>query len=111
MAAGVWLNALGVIVFGAMPVLQSAAATAGNPFTGHDPSPGYVRSEDLGAFGVAVGDFIPIPHLLKVLSLGDLSLFAGCIVLLGLFLVRLWHHEPPDITSPDIDVREEVGHG
>lgn len=99
---GVWLNALGVLVFGAMPVLQRAAATADKPFTGSHPSPGYVRSEGLGWFGVAIGDVIPIPHFLKVLSIGDLFLFAGCIALLGVFLARLWWSENPDIASPEL---------
>jgi hypothetical protein len=108
-AVGVWLNALGVLVYGAMPVLQGAAAVADKPFTSSHPSPGYIRSDDLGAFGVVIGDFIPVPHFLKVLSIGDLFLFAGCIVLLGLFLARVWRSEP--VVPPDLETEKEVAHG
>ena len=110
-ATGVWLNALGVLVYGAMPVLQSAAAVADKPFTGSHPSPGYIRSEDLSWFGVLIGDFIPIPHFLKVLSIGDLLLFTGCTILLGLFLIRVWRAEPSPLGAHDIDAGKEVTHG
>jgi hypothetical protein len=110
-AVGVWLNALGVVAYGAMPVLRSAAAVADNPFTSSHPSPGYVRSDDLGWFGIVIGDFIPIPHFLKVLSIGDLLLFAGCVLLLSLFLARLWQGEPHRMGSDEPRTREGVTHG
>lgn len=110
-AAGVWLNALGVLLYGSMPVLQRAAAVADNPFTTSHPSPGYVRSEDLGWFGVVIGDVIPIPHFLKVLSIGDLLLFVGLVLLLSLFLARLWRGDPDRVGADAPLSGEEVSHG
>jgi hypothetical protein len=108
---GVWLNAVGVLVYGYMPVLERAAAVADNPFTASHPSPGYVRSEDLGAFGVLIGDFMPIPHALKVLSIGDVCLFAGCILLLAVFMARMWSPDPESIEEVSSVSGEEVSHG
>ena len=108
---GVWLNSVGVLVYGYMPVLERAARAADNPFTASHPSPGYVRSEDLGAFGVLIGDFIPIPHALKVLSIGDPCLFAGCILLLALFLARMWSPDRESFEGMTSVSGEEVNHG
>jgi hypothetical protein len=77
------------LVFGHMPVLGWAAERAGYAPLSAYPSPGYARSEDLGTIALLIGDFIPLPNFLKILSIGDLSLFAGCVLLLGCILLRL----------------------
>lgn len=109
--AGVWANALGVLAFGYMPVLARAAAIAGHPFTAHNPSPGYVRSEDLNAFGILIGDFIPLPHLLKVLSIGDVALLVGLAMLLYGFLGRAFATSTRTVASKGDSTRELAGGG
>jgi len=99
-AVGVWLNALGVLTYGYMPVLQASAAIADKPFVASHPSPAYVRSDDLSTFGLLIGDFIPIPHAHAVLSLGDLSLLSGCVLLLSVFFAGLWRVGDSLVTSP-----------
>jgi hypothetical protein len=95
--AGVWLttvgaamNAAATLIFGYMPVLGSSAAAAGYrvPLNTH-PNPRYVLSDNLGPFAVVVGDFMPLPGFLKVLSIGDLLLVPGCTILLACFLATL----------------------
>lgn len=103
LAAGIWLNSTAVLVYGYMPVLSSAAAAADNPFSGTHPSPGYVSSGPLGPVGMLIGDFIPLPHLLKVLSLGDLALFSASALLLSSYLARMWIGPEPSPSRCESD--------
>jgi len=108
-ATGAGLNALAMLLFGAMPVNGWAANVAGYESVGEHPSPGYVRSDDLGSAALWMGDFMPIPGFLKVLSIGDLFLFAGCVVLLACVFARLLTPAERSVTAlRSGDTRGEV---
>jgi hypothetical protein len=82
------MNAVVTLVYGYMPVLKEATVVAGySPFAGLHPDPRYVYSDGLGWPGILLGDLLPIPGGLKVLSLGDLLLLPGLAVALVLFLL------------------------
>lgn len=82
-ACGAGLNAVSTLAYGYMPALGSAARKAGYDVgdSGH-PFAGYVLSDRMNPIARYTGDFIPIPGQLKVLSIGDLMLIAGLVVLL-----------------------------
>ena len=76
------MNATAALVFGGMPVLRSSARVAGYDFgPGSAPPSDYVFSDHLGLGAILIGDFIPIPGFLKVLSIGDLFLLPGLVAL------------------------------
>lgn len=84
--AGAALNALATLVYGGMPVLRSAGIAAGNSaaeMAGPHPIVGYVLSDHRGWFARYAGDFLPVPGTGVVFSIGDVLLWAGLAVLLG----------------------------
>jgi hypothetical protein len=83
-ACGAGLNAAATLAYGAMPALGSAARTAGYDDIGSEGHPfdGYVLSDHMSPIARYMGDFIPIPDQLKVLSIGDLMLIAGLVIVL-----------------------------
>lgn len=77
-AVGGAINAAAALVFGGMPILGASARLAGYDYVPGSAAPSdYVYSDHLGLGAIVIGDFIPIPGLMKVLSVGDLLLFAG----------------------------------
>lgn len=84
---GAGLNAIPVALTGAMPVLRSAAVAAGLAPADLEPvSPQYVLVHAGSSPTVWLGDVIPVPAGSTVLSLGDLLLFAGLAILVGVVL-------------------------
>lgn len=83
-ACGAGLNAAATLAYGAMPALGSAARTAGYDDIGSEGHPfsGYVLSDHMSPVARYMGDFIPIPDQLKVLSIGDLMLIVGLVLVL-----------------------------
>lgn len=76
------MNAAAALIFGGMPVLRTAARVAGYDYApGSAPPSDYVFSDHLGLGAILIGDFIPIPGFLKVLSIGDLLLLPGLVAL------------------------------
>jgi hypothetical protein len=99
--AGVAANALPVILVGAMPVLRAAALSAGfTPAELATAPPGYVVALDSGVPVVWLGDVLPVPGGLTVLSLGDLLLFAGLAILIGLALASRVGSRPATAVAP-----------
>ncbi|MFT4085309.1 MAG: DUF5317 family protein [Nocardioides sp.] len=84
---GTALNGLPIVVLGAMVYRPQSAVTAG--YSGpeaYGTIPGYVHLNEVSPLWLPVSDFIPVPYLEKVLSVGDLALFAGLFLLIvGLF--------------------------
>lgn len=89
--AGLFLNLLVITVNGGMPVSENAARIAKVPDISayletaikHRP----MTAETRLAF---LGDWIPVPFLRKVLSIGDIALAAGVFVLID----RLVRYQP-----------------
>jgi len=80
---GTMSNAIPIAVLGAMPYSISGARVAG--YTETDlatDAPGYIRLEDVSPFWTPLADLIPIPVLMKVLSIGDVFLFSGLVLLI-----------------------------
>lgn len=99
--AGVAANALPVALVGALPVLRPAALSAGfTPAELATAPPGYVVAADAGDPVVWLGDVLPVPGGLTVLSLGDLLLFAGFTILIGLALAARVGATPATAAAP-----------
>lgn len=99
-ALGSSLNALATLIFGAMPVSMEAANQAGYSFAKGDSAPrDYVFSEGLGPVAFAMGDFLPVPGVMTVLSVGDLFLVPGLALILLHVLVVLFREPSGDTTS------------
>ena len=76
-------NAIPIAVLGAMPYSISGARLAG--YTRAElvtDAPGYIRLEDVSPLWTPLADLIPVPVLMKVLSLGDVFLFSGLVLLI-----------------------------
>lgn len=85
-------NSIPIAVLGAMPYSLSGARAAGYSSAElATDAPGYVRLGDVSQLWVPLADLIPIPVLMKVLSIGDLLLFAG----LALLIVACYRSEAP----------------
>jgi hypothetical protein len=84
------MNAAAALVFGGMPALRASARIAGYDY-GPDSTPpsDYVFSDHRGLGAILMGDFIPIPGFLKVLSIGDLLLFPGLAALVVVTVLNL----------------------
>lgn len=79
---GAALNAIPMIVIGAMPYSASSAVAAGYSVAdAYGPIPGYVRLDQTSLLWTPVADVVPIPILEKVISLGDIALLGGAILL------------------------------
>ncbi len=103
LAGGAGLNSLAILIFGWMPVLGSAAATAGYHglgTVGH-PNNGYILSDHMSLLARYIGDFMPIRGQLKVLSIGDVALVAGLVVVLTQALLSVR-------SSPELDRRQRT---
>jgi hypothetical protein len=80
---GTMSNAIPIALLGAMPYSISGARIAG--YTETDlatDAPGYIRLEDVSPFWTPLADVIPVPVLMKVLSIGDVFLFSGLVLLI-----------------------------
>ena len=75
-------NAIPIVALGAMPYSLSGAHLAGytNAELATEAS-GYVRLGDVSPLWTPLADLLPIPVLMKVISIGDVFLFAGLILL------------------------------
>ena len=80
--AGTASNALPIAALGAMPYSHSSAHIAGysNAELAAEAT-GYVRLADVSSVWTPLADLLPIPVLMKVISIGDVFLFAGLILL------------------------------
>jgi len=81
---GTVANALPILAYGGMPYSTSAALTSG---FSHDQlaegANGHIPIEsDHATVLVALSDLVPIPGLMKVVSIGDMALLAGLVVVL-----------------------------
>jgi hypothetical protein len=84
-----------------LPVLRPAALSAGfTPAELATAPPGYVVAADAGDPVVWLGDVLPVPGGLTVLSLGDLLLFAGFTILIGLALASRVGATPATAAAP-----------
>lgn len=80
---GTMSNAIPIAALGAMPYSISGARIAG--YTKADlatDAPGYVRLEDVSPLWAPLADLIPVPVLMKVISIGDLFLISGLVLLI-----------------------------
>lgn len=76
-------NSIPIAALGAMPYSVSSARIAGHTdATLAMDSPGYIRLGEVSQLWMPFSDFIPIPGLLKTLSIGDLLLIAGLVLLI-----------------------------
>ena len=82
--AGTATNAIPILAYGGMPYSTSAALRSGfsrqelaEGANGHIP----IESDHASVL-VALSDLVPIPGLMKVVSIGDLALLVGLIVVL-----------------------------
>jgi len=83
--AGAVVNAIPILAYGGMPYSTSAALTSGfskqqlaDGANGHMP----IEPDHATAL-VAFSDIVPLPGLMKVVSLGDVALLVGLIVVLA----------------------------
>ncbi|MFJ9389893.1 DUF5317 family protein [Nocardioides sp. NPDC101246] len=75
-------NSIPIAVLGAMPYSYQGARIAGYSSAElTTDAPGYIRLDDVSALWIPLADLIPIPVLMKVLSVGDLLLFTGLVLL------------------------------
>ncbi|MFD4325075.1 DUF5317 family protein [Nocardioides sp. NPDC058538] len=76
-------NSVPIAVLGAMPYSVSGARAAGysSAELATDAS-GYIRLDDVSQLWIPLADLIPVPVLMKVLSIGDLLLFPGLALLI-----------------------------
>ncbi|MGY0388117.1 DUF5317 family protein [Nocardioides sp. WG-D5] len=75
-------NSLPIAVLGAMPYSVSGARAAGYSSTElATDAPGYIRLDDVSRLWIPLSDLIPIPVLMKVLSVGDVLLIPGLVLL------------------------------
>lgn len=79
---GTMSNSIPIAVLGAMPYSVPGARAAGysNAELATD-APGYIRLDDVSQLWIPLADLIPVPVLMKVLSVGDLLLFPGLVLL------------------------------
>jgi hypothetical protein len=76
-------NSIPIAALGAMPYSLSGARTAGySQEQLITDAPGYIRLDDVSPLWTPLADLIPIPLLMKVLSIGDLFLIAGLVLLI-----------------------------
>lgn len=87
--AGVAANAAAVVIAGGMPYSRPAALAVGYSPEELAQVPGYLDAATVPDVAAALGDLIPFGALMKVLSIGDLLLFAGVAALLALLVARL----------------------
>lgn len=80
---GTTLNSLPIAVLGAMPVSFIAVRLSGykSAYPGA-VSPNSVRLDQVSPLWTPFADLIPVPVLAKVVSFGDLALFAGLALLI-----------------------------
>ncbi|MCW2844970.1 MAG: hypothetical protein JWN22_2886 [Nocardioides sp.] len=91
---GAGLNALATLVYGFMPVLQSAARYLGDELaTGSHPTSRYVTAHGSQTFAVLIGDAIPIRGLNAIISIGDVLLIPGCSILLAACVAPLFFED------------------
>lgn len=75
-------NSLPITVLGAMPYSVPSARIAGYSSAElATDAPGYISLDAVSPLWTPVADIIPIPILMKVLSLGDVFLFVGLVLL------------------------------
>jgi hypothetical protein len=75
-------NSLPIVVLGAMPYSIPGARAAGYSSAElMTDAPGYIRLDDVSPLWVPFADLIPLPVLMKVMSLGDLLLIPGLVLL------------------------------
>lgn len=109
--AGIWLtavgaacNALATVIYGYMPVLAASARWLGwDVGTGDHPNPQYVGAHAAQLPALLLGDVLPVPAIGLVVSLGDLLLIPGCVLLLASFLALTF--------SPDVARRPTAERG
>ncbi|MEU0313876.1 DUF5317 family protein [Nocardioides sp. NPDC006273] len=75
-------NSIPIAALGLMPYSIAGARVAGysNEQLVTD-APGYIRLDDVSPLWTPLADLIPIPLLMKVLSIGDLFLITGLVLL------------------------------
>lgn len=98
-------NSIPIAVLGAMPYSLSGARAAGYSSAElATDAPGYVRLGDVSQLWVPLADLIPVPVLMKVLSIGDLLLFAGLVLL----IVACYRSEAPSSSDTDVSSDRSV---
>ncbi|MER6973229.1 DUF5317 family protein [Nocardioides sp. NPDC000445] len=75
-------NSIPIAALGAMPYSLQGARIAGYSSAElATDAPGYIRLDDVSPLWIPLADLIPIPVLMKVISLGDLLLLPGLVLL------------------------------
>lgn len=75
-------NSLPIAVLGAMPYSIPGARAAGYSSAElATDAPGYIRLDDVSPLWIPLADLVPVPVLMKILSVGDLLLFPGLVLL------------------------------
>ncbi|MEI7056434.1 DUF5317 family protein [Nocardioides sp. CCNWLW239] len=86
-------NSLPIAILGTMPYSTSGARAAGYSSAElATNAPGYIRLDDVSPLWIPLADLIPVPVLMKVLSIGDLLLFPG----LALLTIACYRTNTPD---------------
>ena len=95
-------NAIPIAALGAMPYSLSGARLAGysNAELVTD-APGYIRLQDVSQLWTPLADLLPIPILMKVLSIGDVFLFLGLVLLVIACSRPTVERTPNLIAAPD----------
>ncbi|MEU4452894.1 DUF5317 family protein [Nocardioides sp. NPDC023903] len=76
-------NSIPIAALGAMPYSLPGARVAGySDAELVTDAPGYIRLDDVSQLWIPLADIIPVPVLMKVLSVGDLLLIAGLVLLI-----------------------------
>ena len=102
-------NAIPIAVLGAMPYSLPGAHIAG--YTDADlitDAPGYVRLDAVSPLWTPVADVIPVPVLMKVLSLGDLFLLTGLVLLIVACCLSKPEDEPDTATPSEGAIQPSV---
>ncbi|GGR45028.1 hypothetical protein GCM10010197_08360 [Nocardioides luteus] len=97
---GTMSNAIPIAVLGAMPYSLPGARIAGYTDAAlATDAPGYVRLGAVSPLWTPIADVIPVPVLMKVLSLGDLFLLTGLVLLIVACCLSKPEDEP-DAATP-----------
>lgn len=108
-AVGVVLNAIPVLLTGAMPFGHDAALASGIPEGELSPPPvGYVDASEVPGLAAALGDRWPIPTMMKVLSVGDTVMLVGLTMAIGVLWAGLLLRHSDEVARGGVEHEAEA---